>query len=238
MTVLDDVANSLDARSSPTPTRRPTLPALSHFLNKLDHLSQKVNYQYQVAIASTCSGRDEAEDEDEALRGASAAVPPAFLRLEATTYHCLHLRSRLRIKVKPRIHFSRLTPGAIHHALRLQDLPAPGSLSEPPLLDQHLQLRRGPTTDVSTTSFNAYDSRWRSTWRRACPKADQEERRRLLQLVAALIALLPKHHHRQQQPQQQHHQQQRASTSIPTPTSHCLVRDWLERYRHHLTLQR
>ena len=179
-------------------------------MHKLDHLSQKVNYQYQVAIASTCSGRDEAEDEDEALRGASAAVPPAFLRLEATTYHCLHLRSRLRIKVKPRIHFNRLTPGLMHHALRLQDLPALGSLSEPPLLDRHLQLRHGLTTDVSTKSSNAYDSRWRSTWRLACPKADQEERRQRLQRVAALIALLPKelsktHHHRQQQPQQHHH---------------------------------
>ena len=86
----------------------------------------------------------------------------------------------------------------MHRALRLQDLPALGSLSEPPLLDRHLQLRHGLTTDISTTSFNAYDSRWRSIWQRACLKADQEERRRWPQLVAALIALLPKHHHRQQ----------------------------------------
>ena len=196
-------------------------------MNKLDHLSQKVNYQYQVAIASICSGRDEAEDKAEALRGASAAVRPALLR----------------IKVKPRIHFSRQTPGLMHRALRLQDLPALGSLSEPPLLDRHLQLRHGLITDVSTKRSNAYDSRWRSIWRRACPKANQEERRRWLQLVAALIALLPKefnktHHHRQQQQQQRHPQQQWASTSTPTPTFPCLVRDWQERYRHHLTLQR
>ena len=151
-------------------------------------------------------------DKAEALRGASAAVRPALLR----------------IKVKPRIHFSRQTPGLMHRALRLQDLPALGSLSEPPLLDRHLQRRHGLTTDVSTTRFNAYDSRWRSIW---------------LKLVAALIALLPKgfnkmHHHRQQQPQQRHPQQQWASTSTPTPTFPCLVRDWQERYRHHLTLQR
>ena len=173
-----------------------------------------------------------------ARQGAQAAVPLVFFRREAPIYLCLHLRNRLGIKVKPRIHFSRLTPGLIPYALRLQVLPAPGSLLEPPLLDPHLQRRRGLTTGVSTKIFNACDSRWRNTWRQACPKADQEERRGSLRLVTALIALLPKHHHRQQQQQHHHHQQQRASTNIPTPTFHCLVRDWRERYRHHLTLQR
>ena len=209
----------------------------------MDHLRQKINYHYLADTVFGCYERGEAEDEDVARQGAQAAVPQVFLRREAPIYLCLHLRNRLRSKVKPRIHFSRLTPGLTPYALRLQVLPAPGSLLEPPLLDLHLQRRRGLTTGVSTKSFNAYDSRWRNTWRQACPKADQEERKGSLQLVAALVALLPKeltkiHHHRQQQPQQQHHQQQRASTNIQTPTFHCLVRDWRERYRHHLTLQR
>ena len=176
----------------------------------MDHLRQKINYHYLADTVFGCYERGEAEDEDVARRGAQAAVPQVFLRREAPIYLCLHLRNRLRTKVKPRIHFSRLTPGPIHYALRLLDLPALGSLSEPPLQDRHLQQRHGLTTDVSTKSSNAYDSRWRSIWRRACPKADQEERRRRLQRVAALIALLPKelsktHHHRQQQPQQHHH---------------------------------
>ena len=176
----------------------------------MDHLRQKINYHYLADTVFGCYERGEAEDEDVERRGAPAAVPLEFLRREAPIYLCLHLRNRLRIKVKPRIHFNRLTPGLMHHALRLQDLPALGSLSEPPLQDRHLQLRHGLTTDVSTKSSNAYDSRWRSTWRLARPKADQEERRQRLQRVAALIALLPKelnktHHHRQQQPQQHHH---------------------------------
>ena len=112
---------------------------------------------------SGCYERDEDEDEHEALRGAVAAMPLVLLRLAVTTYRYLRLRSRLRVRVQPRIHCSRLTPGATHSALRLPIPPAPGSPSEPPLQDQHLQLRRGPTTDASkapsTCSFNDYDRR-------------------------------------------------------------------------------
>ena len=174
----------------------------------MDHHHLLINYLCLVDIASTCSGRDEAEDEHEGE--ALAAMRPALLRTEATLNHRTHLRRQHQFKVKSRIHFSKLIPGLILHLRLLQDLPAPGNPSEPHLLGHRVQLRHGPTTDVSTTSFNAHDSRWRSTWRRACPKADQEECRRWLQLVAALIALLPKelsktHHHRQQQPQQHHH---------------------------------
>ena len=118
---------------------------------------QKTKYHFLEDSGHGWCEKD--EDEDEALAGGVVAVPLLLHRLAVTSFRCLRLRSRLRVRVQPRIHCSRLTPGATHNALRLQTLLAPGSLSEPPLQHQHLQLRRGPTTDASTTSSNDYDSR-------------------------------------------------------------------------------
>ena len=118
---------------------------------------QKTKYHFWEDIVHGWCEKD--EDEDEALAGGVVAVPLLLHRLAVTSFRCLRLRSRLRVRVQPRIHCSRLTPGATHSALRLPTPTAPGSPSAPPLQDQHPLLRRGPTTDASTTSCNECDSR-------------------------------------------------------------------------------
>ena len=109
---------------------------------------QKTKYHFLEDSVHGWYETGEDEDGGEALVGVVVAVPLLLPRQVVTSFRCPRLRSRLRVRVQPRIHCSRLTPGATHSALRLPTPTAPGSPSAPLLQDQHPLLRRGPTTDA------------------------------------------------------------------------------------------
>ena len=70
---------------------------------------QKTKYHFlEDIVHGWC---EKAEDEGEALAGAVVAVPLLLPRLAVANLRYLCLRSHLRVKAQPRIHYTLLIPG-------------------------------------------------------------------------------------------------------------------------------
>ena len=97
-------------------------------------------------LADTVSGcYERGEDEDEALRGAVAAMPLVLLRLAVTTYRYLRLRSRPSSRVQLRIRCrlpTRGTAASLHQTWRHASAPGLLDLDNNSSQKQHHSDRR------------------------------------------------------------------------------------------------
>ena len=136
-----------------------------------------------------------------ALGGEDDWVIPRRLLVQPPSRTRESLRDKLRIRCRSTI------PGrqARHSSSALPPLAptAPGRLLAP------LPLLRGPSTNDSTTSYDAYDSRWPTTWLPTL-SSHREEQQQLSQETMALITL--RLHRQLQRPPHQ------APTSTLAPT--------------------